>query len=95
MAKFKDIRESLGTASTITFQKDTYMDKENKEVTVAKAWDNANRIRYVLPLDIFEQAKANPNLELIHMVTDRTSKESNQPYKDVFCFVPKDSIGSL
>ena len=95
MAKFKDIRESLGTVSTISFQKDTYKDKDDKEVTVAKAWDNANRVRYVMPLDIFEQANANPSLELIHMVTDRTSKESNQPYKDVFCFVPKDSIGSL
>ena len=95
MAKFKDIRESLGTVATISFQKDTYMDKDNKEVTVAKAWDNVNRIRYVLPLDIFEQAKSNPNLDLISMVTDRTSKESNLPYKDVFCFVPKDTIGSL
>lgn len=95
MAKFKEIRESLGTVATISFQKDTYMDKDNKEVTIAKAWDNNNRVRYAMPLDIFEQAKSNPNLDLTSMVTDRISKESNLPYKDVFCFIPKDTIGSL
>ena len=94
MAKFKDIRVAQGTTTTIAFQADSY-EKEGKTIDVAKAWDNENRIRYVLPLDIFNQAKTNPDMELVAMVTDRTSKASNKAYKDVFCFVPKDTIGSL
>ena len=94
MAKFKEIREAQGTTGTIAFQKDSY-EKEGKTMDVAKAWDNERRVRYVLPLDVFAQAKANPEIDLVAMVTDRTSKASNLPYKDVFCFIPKDTIGSL
>ena len=94
MAKFREIREAQGTTGTIAFQKDSY-EKEGKTIDVAKAWDNERRVRYVLPLDVFTQAKANPEISLAVMVTDRTSKVSNLPYKDVFCFIPIDAIGSL
>lgn len=94
MPKFKEIREAQGTTGTIIFEKDSY-EKEGKTIDIAKAWDNERRVRYVLPLDVFTQAKANPEIDLAVMVTDRTSKVSNLPYKDVFCFIPKDTIGSL
>ena len=94
MAKFREIREAQGTTTTIIFQKDSY-EKEGKIIEIAKAWDNERRVLYALPFDAFIQAKANPETELVAMVTDRTSKASNMPYKDVFCFIPKDTIGSL
>ena len=94
MAKFREIREAQGTTATISFQKDSY-EKEGKTIEVAKAWDNVRRVRYILPLDVFTQAKANPEIELVTMVTDRISKASNMPYKNIFCFILEDTIGSL
>ena len=94
MAKFREIREAQGTTATISFQKDSY-EKEGKTIDVAKAWDNERRVQYVLPIDVFTQAKANPEIELVTMVTDRISKASNMPYKNIFCFIPEDTIGSL